>query len=55
MKNEIVVVRLDSDNFEDINTFKNLWEKMKVDVVFIPKSTKIIFKGMKGGKKDENN
>ena len=54
LENEICVVRLDTDSYEDIEKFKDLWNKLKVDVVFIPKSTKIIFKGMKGGKNENN-
>ena len=54
-KDELCVVRLDTDDAGDINKFKELWKKLKVDVVFIPKSTKIIFKGLKGGKENEIN
>ena len=41
---EICIVRLDTDNSEDIRKFKELWGKLKVDVVFVPKSVKFIFK-----------
>ena len=47
MKDKITVIRLDTDNAEDINKFKELWMKMKADVVFVPKNTKFIFEGRK--------
>lgn len=43
-KDEICIVRLDTDDAKDIIKFKNLWNKLKVDVVFVPKRVKFIFK-----------
>ena len=55
-KNKIVVISLDTDNAEDIDKFKEFWNKLKVDIVIIPKSAKVIIKGKtKGGKNDKNN
>ena len=44
-KQKICIVRLDTDNQEDIENFRKLWDKLKVDVVFVPKSAKFIIKG----------
>lgn len=42
---KIVVVRLDTDNVDDIKEFQRLWHKNKADVVFVPKNAKFIFEG----------
>ncbi len=47
-KNKICIVRLDTDNAEEIREFQRLWNKLKVDVVFVPKTAKFIFKGKHG-------
>ena len=44
-KKEICIVRLDTDNVLDVHEFKRMWKKLKVDVLFVPKTTKFIFKG----------
>lgn len=39
---KIKIIKLDTDNVEDIRKFKELWEKLKPEIeeVFVPKNTK---------------
>lgn len=39
-KGEVTVVRLDTDSQEDIRKFQEQWNKLKVDVAFVPKVVK---------------
>ena len=45
MDKEICIVRLDTDDADKISEFSKLWNELKVDVVFVPKSVKFIIKG----------
>ena len=44
-KEKIIVIRLDTDDPTEIRKFKELWFKLKADVVFVPKSIKFRVEG----------